>query len=363
MGAKSGRDDTSLRGAALGKHLYDKISRFEFFQAVRLLRKLHPDRASVGRDSDPGREVVRFRSDFSYAFPTGDIRSLESSEDESPDEMVVNFLGIATPASFGSLPVPYVEELRRQERQKNGAMRAFLDLFNHRLVSLFYRAWERSRPDVLCDLGEASAFEAALLALIGAESETALKRLPFDGRDLLARSGLLAMRPASASALCGLVQSLCGIPARVEQFLPSWYEIDREDRTRLGQTNSRLGDDINLGNEVCLAQSRFRIRLGPMDFATYRHLLPGGQAFDLLASVVRLASGPEFDFDFTLVLHRDAVPRFRLGEDGAAGEPNPCRLGWSTWINNDAFERDADDAVFTPSLAHEEARDSLEMRP
>lgn len=371
MGAKSRRAN-----APLIEELYERPSRFEFFQAVRLLRKLREDRESIGRDNDPDREMVRFRSDLSYAFPTGDIRhidvgGLDEDEEEltteqllSPrpaDEMSVNFLGIATPNSFGSLPIPYVDEIRAQERDKNFAMRDFLDLFNHRLISLFYRAWERARIEVLYELEEHSPFEAALKAIIGVEGETLTKRLPLDPRDLLGRAGLLAMRPAPATALEGLITSLFDIPARVQQFLPAWFEIDPADRTRLGRENSVLGESFNLGSEVCLSQYRFRAELGPMDFETYRSLWPQGEAFSVLSSVIRLAAGPEFDFEISLILKREEIPELRLGGADEDREPG-ARLGWSTWLGIDPLDRDAGDAVFTPSLALEEARDSMETR-
>ena len=40
-----------------------------FFQAVRLLERLLPDRAPVGGDAPPSREVVRFLTKLSLAFP------------------------------------------------------------------------------------------------------------------------------------------------------------------------------------------------------------------------------------------------------------------------------------------------------
>lgn len=362
MAAARGRGD-----APLSEELYERPSRFQFFQLVRLLRKLKPERASVGRDRDPADEFVRFRSDLEYAFPIGDVRDLAPPDPDAPaasgtpppDDMTVNFFGIATPNSFGSLPSPYVEEIRRQVRDRNPAMRDFLDLFNHRLVSLFYRAWERSRPDVLHDLGEGSPFEAALHAFMGLESPVHAGRLPCDSRDLLSRAGLIAMRPAGQSAVEGLVASLIGIPARVEQFIPAWYETDPDDRSRLGVRNSRLGGDLCLGSEVCLAQWRFRIRIGPMDFDTYRSLLPEADAFHTLSAVVRLAVGPEYDFEINLVLDREAVPTLRLGEPADAAVP--CRLGWSTWLDRDGVPGHADDAVFTPSLDQEELRERREV--
>jgi len=371
MGTKSRR-----ASAPLIKELYENPARFEFFQAVRLLSRLRTDRESVGRDNDPDRELVRFRSDLSYAFPTGDIRSitpggidedaeelpLEELQGERPaDEMAVNFIGIATPNSFGSLPISYVDEIRGQERDKNFAMRDFLDLFNHRLISLFYRAWERVRIEVLYELGEHSPFESALRAIIGVEGDVHGDRLPLDPRDLLARAGLLAMRPGPATAIEGLVTSLFQIPARVHQFLPAWFEIDPADRTRLGLSNTVLGESFNLGSEVCLSQYRFKVELGPMDYATYRSLLPQGDAFCVLSSVIRLAVGPEFDFELSLVLQREEVPELRLGRADEMDE-TAARLGWSSWLRTEPLDRDAADAVFTPSLVLEEARDSMETR-
>jgi type VI secretion system protein ImpH len=182
--------------ASLKEELFERATAFDFFQAVRLLHKLRPEREGVGRNADPEREAVRFRSDTSFVFPEGDIREIIAGEPGKPDEMVVKLLGIASPGSFGSLPTPYVEEVRRQERAlKSPAMREFFDLFNHRLVALFYRAWERSRLPVLHDLGADNAFERALFSIIGLLGPAFDARMPLPQASLLSRAGLLAMAP------------------------------------------------------------------------------------------------------------------------------------------------------------------------
>jgi type VI secretion system protein ImpH len=354
MAAESGRAATTLR-----ERLFKQPAGFPFFQAVRMLHKLRPRRTAVGYDADPKDEALRFRSDVSFVFPPGDIRVIYEGEAGEPDEVVVNFMGIASPGSFGSLPVPYAEEIRRQEREfKNPAMRDFFDLFNHRLISLFYRAWERTRIEVLRDLARPSGFEAALRAVIGLEGDALKSRLPFDEQDLLARSGLLGMTPAPAVAIEGLVESLLDVPVRVEQFVATWYEMGESDRTRLGAANSTLGDDFNLGSSIRLVQPVFRLRLGPMDFERYQSLLPGTQGFRVLSSVVRLAAGVELDFQLRPVLKAEEVPATRLGGEG----PAPSRLGRTTWLGSQAFDSDADQAIFEPSLALEEPRETLEGR-
>jgi type VI secretion system protein ImpH len=342
MASESRRHTASLR-----EELFERASAFEFFQAVRLLHKLRPDREGVGRDADPEREAVRFRSDTSFVFPVGDIREIVAGELGQPDEMVVKLIGIASPGSFGSLPTPYVEEVRRQERAlKNPAMREFFDLFNHRLVALFYRAWERSRLPVLHDLGADNAFESALFAAIGLLGPALDARMPLDQTSLLSRAGLLAMAPAPASAIESIVTSLFGVPARVEQFLPSWYAIDASDRSRLGTANARLGVDLHLGEQVLLVQSRFRVALGPVNRERFLSLLPDGEGFAALSSVVRLAAGVEFDFDVQILLAASEVPETRLSSGAGASQ-----LGWTTWLRTVEFTEDARAAVFEPAAA------------
>jgi type VI secretion system protein ImpH len=333
-------------------------SLFEFFQAVRLMHKLYPERGAVGRDTDPSREVVRFRSDISFAFPPGDIRTIEVPEGDGPEEMTVNFMGIASPGSFGSLPTPYAEELRRLEREKNPAMREFFDLFNHRLVSLFYRAWERSRVAVLFELGVENAFESALRAVIGMEGPALRGRMPFDDRALLSRAGLLSMRPISASAIESLVESLFEIPASTVQFVAGWYDIERSDRSRLGAANSSLGVDLNVGERICLSQPHFRLRIGPMDWDRYQSFMPDTDDFRALSATLQLAVGVELEFDIQPVLEAGNAPELRLER----APQQPSRLGWSTWLTSEKIERDVDDAVFAPSFEARESPGASEVR-
>jgi type VI secretion system protein ImpH len=335
----------SRRGTGpVARELLERPAAFEFFQALRLLHKLRPGREPVGRDREPEDEVVRLRSNISFVFPPGDIRSIEAEED-APAEVTVNFMGVASPGSFGSLPVPYIEQLHRQERDKNRALRDFLDLFNHRLISLFYRAWERARIAVLHDLGHRSSFEVALRALVGMEGESLRERLPLPDVALLSRVGLLARSPAPASVVESLVESVFGVRAEVEQFVPGWYDIDQADRSRLGLRNAVLGGDAVLGSRVRLAQPRFRIRLGPMDWERYESLLPTAEGFRALASLVRLVTGAELDFDFQPVLRAEDVPALRL----ESAPERPCRLGWSTWLGSEERGQDADQALFAAS--------------
>src|SRR5262249_12578067 len=136
----------SGRGAAPGLEdlLFGHPYEFSFFQAVRLLTRLHPDRSPVGLDAMPSSEIARFRAHLSMDFPASQIQSMLRAEPQSnPATMTVTFMGLTGP--LGVLPWHYTELLIKLETEKNPGLKDFFDLFNHRWISLFYRAWEKHR--------------------------------------------------------------------------------------------------------------------------------------------------------------------------------------------------------------------------
>ena len=330
---------TSLRA-----ELFAHIGRFDFVQAVRLLQRLRPDRQPVGGHASPGDEVVRFRSDVSAVFPKAELTRIAPPADEAPVELEVAFMGVATPASFGSLPRRYAEEIRALLRRKNPVLRDFLDLFNHRLVSLFFRARERHYPALLFERGEDSPFEKALAAVLGLGTRGLSQRLALPDRALFARAGLLAMRPMPARALEALLESVFQVPARIVQFCPARYTLEPDDQNRLGRRNVRLGEDFMMGEEIRIADARFRVRLGPLDRGDYTALLPDRPSFRELTDLVRFATRGDQEFDVQLVLAPDEPCFLRLG----TGDQAEGRLGWSSWCRGSQRQGARDDAVITP---------------
>jgi len=310
---------------------------------VRVLARLYPDRAPLGGDADPADEVVRLSSDLSLIFPRAEVQRAQPGDDYEPARLMVNFIGIATPASFGSLPRRYAEEIRLLVRERNPALRDFLDMFNHRLVSFFLRARERHHPVLHFERGAESVFGRALAAILGVATAGLAGRLAVDDHALYARAGLLALRPMPAVALEALVASVFGVPAEVEPFRPARHRIEPEDQNRLGRANVRLGEDLVIGEEIVLVESRFRLRVGPLAGSDFAALLPDQPGHRRLADLIRFATRGELEFDVQLVLAAEEVPALRL----ASGEGAIGQLGWSSWLAADrAHEAPRGDAVF-----------------
>jgi len=327
--------------AELAEMLYREPYRFDFFQAVRLLERIAPTRKPVGRFVKPDAEAVHFGAHPALAFPASQIQSL-TPRDGKPPFMEVNFMGLTGP--LGLLPHAYTELLMDRIRQKDSALRDFLDLFHHRLISLFYQAWEKYRFTIAYERGERDRFSHHLLDLIGLGTPGLQNRQQVADDSLIYYSGLLSMNTRSAAALEQILADYFEVPVEVEQFIGAWYPMDPENQCHIGDDtgySEQLGWGAVAGDEIWDHQSRIRLRVGPLTFAQYRDFLPGGSARRALGALTRFFARGEFDVEVQLVLKRDEVPACELNQDGEAVP----QLGWSTWMKSAPFRRDPDDTV------------------
>jgi type VI secretion system protein ImpH len=342
MASESGRPDPSLEEV-----LFAEGYRFDFFQAVRLLELIYVERKPVGRQASPGEEVVRFRTHLSLSFPPSAIQDLQRPrESDRPARLTAAFMGLMGP--LGVLPRHYTELMLERARRHDSALRDFLDLFDHRIISLFHRAWEKYRFHVAFERtvksgGGYDPFSLHLFDLIGMGTGGLRGRLEFGDEALLFYAGLLGQHPRSASAIGNILRDYFAMPVAVAQFVGQWLEITEENRTRLGAANNAVGSSAVAGTRTWDQQAKFKLRVGPLGYAEFTRLLPAGDAHQPFVQLTRYCAGQEFDFDVQLVLKAAEVPWCRLG-DGQA------RLGFSTWLKTAEFERDADQVIFSGRL-------------
>ena len=352
-------------GSALIDRLFREPFRFDFFQAVRLLdshaRREEQTRRRwpVGHDATPLQEIVRFRAPPSLSFPAGSIVGLAASDGDgadrkAPPDMTVPFLGLTGPS--GVLPQHYTSLLieRCHVKHKDYALREYFDLFHHRLVSLFYRAWEKCHFQFVFERvqlerpGEDDDFTFALYSLVGLGTEGLRRKMAFDDEAVLLYGGYFAHFPRNAISLECLLGHYWEIPLTVQQFHGQWLYLSEEEQTALPSAANPLGQNCALGvnaivgTRVWNIQSMFRICIGPVTYSQFREFMPVGRRLLPLCQMVRLYAGMEFDFDVQVVLKKEEVPWCQLPADHAAAP----RLGWNSWIRSGPMQRDADEAVF-----------------
>ena len=348
--------------------LFKEPHRFDFFQAVRILERYYflssennnEQRQAVGHDHWPLREVVRFKAYPAHSFPAATVASLRSSTGDlqppgpgqPPAAMQVAFAGLTGPN--GALPQHYTTLQLARIKEKDYSIRDFFDIFNHRTISLFYRAWEKYRFPIAYERSKQAPdqdedlFTSSLYCLIGLGTNKLRGRQSVADETFLYYAGHFAHYPRCALSLEELLKDYFGLPIEVEQFFGQWLYLNVEDRSRmpgpglpLGM-NCQLGVNLIIGDRVWDVQSKIRIRLGPLTYSQFCRFMPTGDGLLPLSQLTRTYVGPEFDFDVHPVLLGPETPWCQL-----SSQPGSVpRLGWNTWIRTKPFERDIKDAVF-----------------
>jgi type VI secretion system protein ImpH len=351
MAAAHGTEDSDLETAIgpvspspfaeVERALREHPGRFNFFQAVRVLLRILADREPVGRFVSPDREALRFGVRQSLAFPPSAIDAIHW-DDEIP-RMEVAFLGLT--GSSGVLPYTYSELILSRIRDRDRTLADFLDIFNHRLISLFYRAWEKYRFGAIYEREGSDRVSQYLMALVGLGTPGLQQRLPVPDETLLFYTGLLSLQTRSASALQHILEDYFEVTVEVEEFVGVWRELDPSNQCIFGDADSyseQLGQGAVVGDAIWDQQSRIRLKLGPLSAEQYMSFLPTGTAYVPLRELTRFFCGPDMEVEIQLVLEKADVPGCRLGVEGAAGP----RLGWFTWVKSGpGFDRAPSDMV------------------
>lgn len=333
--------------------LLAKPFNYSFRQAVRLLERsaaYHGGDAPafsknpVARYTPPASEVVRFHAKQSLAFPTAELSAI--NEETSPGgakqwHMHVAFMGLT--GSNGVLPYHYSELVLKRLKIKDKSIMNFFDLFNHRLISLFYQAsvkyhlpleHERKKLNAPA-IPDSDTHTKILMALIGLGTHGLSQRLHAKDESIIYYSGLFTNKVRTSAGLKQIIFNYFAIPVEIDEFIGQWQELIDDVRTRLsgpgcprGQ-NSQLGKSVMLGRKGWFAQGKVRIILGPLTGKQLHTFAPGTSTLKALNEIVRLYLNFEHDYEFVMRIRRTDIPvAARLSRD------TPPTLSWNTWLSS-----------------------------
>lgn len=366
-------------GSGQADHLIDQLvrdaRRFDFNQAVRLTYRLAaltgaqgaPLPGRLASAAAPADEPVRFHCHPASRFPTASLHEVRRNTGPSGNrgetaradqaapvplrlDMTVLFAGLTGPN--GALPRHYTTLLVEQRRENNLALEQFQDLFNHRLISLFYRAWEKHRFPIAIEQtrlargNQTDPFTRCLLALVGVSLDRQRDRMSVDDRSLLFFAGHYSRKVPTACGIRDTLAEYFQTAVRIEQFVGEWLGLDRADRSCFGTAERPLGQNMQLGintvvgDRIWYSQNRFRIHLGPLKYEQYRRFLPDQSAMRELCELVRMHVGPAMEFDVVPALLGSEVPPCQLGGDDAP------RLGWTSFLTTVPYESEFNQARF-----------------
>jgi type VI secretion system protein ImpH len=378
------------------EQLLREPQQFGFFQAVRLL-----DRWMAASSPDgQGLSKLNFRNSLSLSFPASEIeallvhrsRSSDGGELPQPDgeaaevastpsalglmldaiepdalprhaaqidriDMTPAFMGLL--GVSGTLPLFYTEMLAQRELyQKDYAARAFMDVFSHRSVSLFYQAWRKHRLPIQYEADRQNKFLPLVLSLAGVGQKGLRNRLGGEqgavaDESLAYFAGALQQRTLSVKQLHQVLQHYLGVPVRIDQFVGRWYQLPEAGRFYLGQMqrqggamgslNGVLGKSTMLGERVWQRDLRMRVSLGPLNHAKFRRFLPGGKGALALKELLTMLSGVSLEYEINLQLQREDIHGCTLDSNRPA---TAARLGWDTFLQTKPANEDRVDVSY-----------------
>lgn len=342
------------KSLAVTDQLNNEAYRFDFFQAVRLLERsaaLHPEQRSQGGEPVPRtqpRHTVRFTGRPQLSFQAADIdliRPLDAEEHDEPQwEMVVNFMGLT--GSQGVMPYYLSEIVLRELRNKNPALKDFLDLFNHRAIALYYRAWHKYQLPACFEEARQQRqqgndlFTDALLSLAGLGSKELAHRLPIADDALAGFAGLLSRPICTADGLRGMIKQYFGIETRIQQFQGQWQALPDDVQSRLPGPmaprglNNILGRNTLLGASSYQIQNKFTVAIDELTYRQFMDIAPGSRKLEALKAFIHFSVGSELDFDIEVTLSDREVPPAQLSNQP---DYQPL-LGWNTHMSHPTRE-------------------------
>ncbi len=320
---------TKKRTAESGviQHLLAEPYRYQFVQAVRiLLCWLRQQNVSHAQAFG---HVLRFKNSLSLSFPASEIEqlSLDDNEQLTLTPTFMRFLGVG-----GTLPLHHSERIAGHRlSSKDAGVSAFLDIFSHRMLTLYYQAWEKYRLESTLQTQARDVQLPLLTALAGVRRAA----LPSSGepdavtQDVAAwYAGLLRCRPVSAQAIGPVLAEYCGVPVTVQQFVGGWDYLEKNRRSLLGSVNFTLARGATLGQRLWRQDMCVCLHIDPLDPAGLQRFLPRSTGAAALAKMLMLFGVPDLQYEVRLILSPPCITPLLLSSNPSARR----RLGWTTFL-------------------------------
>lgn len=299
---------------------------YQLFMAMRLLECAFSDQPRFATAATAYAEPVRLAQSSSLGFEAAMLTGVES--DGHRQRLLVNGFGLL--GANGPMPIHFSEYVRDRQRSfGDTTLKSFLDMFHHRLISLFYRAWANAQPTLHLDRPHEDKFSIYVGSLLGIGTAQLRQRDAIPDFAKLHFAGHLSRQNRNAEGLVAALGGFFQVPVALRQFVGSWMQLPPDGLTRLhssGNAARQLGISAVLGRKIWNCQDKFRVVIGALSFQQYLRFLPDGASIQRLAAFIRGYAGLAFAWEVNLVLRKEEVPLLRL--NGSA------RLGWTTWLLN-----------------------------
>ncbi|QWA11547.1 type VI secretion system baseplate subunit TssG [Sodalis ligni] len=321
--------------------------RYDLFQLLRRVDAEAGAHYPLGRAPLPRHEPVRMGQRPSLGFASAAIAAISPMSDSRRRRIDIHGFGLFGPN--GPLPLHITEYAYQRRRQyKDTSLAAFADIFHHRLILLFYRAWADAQHCVSFDRPDNRRFDHYAACLLGLGHIAGHGDMPgLPSRYFMA--GHLTRHPRNAAGLASIIRHSFSVPVHIHENLFHWLALPRATQLRLQKRGApALGKRCCLGTAIADRQCKFQLVIGPLSWRTYRQLLPSapngepcrtGRLAELRRWVAHYA-GIEYIWELKLVLAKEHYRGCVLGRR------HP--LGQGCWLGLNSGHSNRDDFYFCP---------------
>jgi type VI secretion system protein ImpH len=291
-----------------------------FAPLLRYLDANAPLASRIGYSVSPKQDFARFGQAPLLHFHSSAFTKVKFDRNSGDYKIKNSYWGLL--GINGPLPSHLTEyAIERNYRLKDSTFTEFLDIFNHRFISLFYRAWADAQPTVSHDRPGHDIFKKRLNAFSG---ESSAGKDTFDQSTNVHQylAGLFSQKNRSAKTLSQLLTEYLHLDVSIEEFQGRWYDLQPAEQTKLGQTNANLGVSSLIGTRTYQRIFNFSINIGPVDYSEYISLLNNKHGLDTIVELTQKAVGQEYEFSINIILKAQQTKACQLGSS---------KLGINSW--------------------------------
>lgn len=312
------------------EHWFDETQPWNsgFISLMRTLAARSPELPAPGTAMLPANENFVIGQSPHMTFAPREVDSI--SQLNGKTHLALFSLGIWGPQ--GAMPLHQSEMAYNRNEQQDTTLTHFVDLFHHRALATFYRAWAISQDTASLDRPQEERFSFYTGSLMGIDPrEITNSVLPPHPR--LSAVSHLVREARNPEGLLGALTYYFELPVQIREYVDQWLKLQPNDQTQLGlgHESALLGDGAILGDTVLDRQHKFQLIFGPLTLKQYMRFSPWGQDLPVLCEWIRQFIGFEYAWEVSLVLDACEVPCATLGDTN--------QLGYNSWlerVNNDS---------------------------
>lgn len=283
-----------------------------FYRFCQLLEQADKDAPLLGTTSHPGTDPVRFRPHPGMGFPVSEIKSIDADKDhpDAPPTVRTTFMGLYGVDS--PLPTGYLDDIA-QRREGHEGIEHFLDIFNHRLMTQFYRIWRKYAYPATFQAGGTDETSQCLLGLIGLGIPGTEKHIATPVSRFLALLSTMRLPTRTAEGIRALVNLLA---PQTQAHIQGHDPVSVEIRTRSGLSGENkiaLAQRSVLGRKGKDGNSRVLVTLFTDNAQEAEGWLPGGHLHTDLLVLMRVYLGYRCNARLQLTVPTRLLPEPRLG--------------------------------------------------